>query len=105
MVVIHEGRPNFSELQADLARGDQDRLVYFAFDLLWLDGHDLRKLSQLARKELLKELIWRNNIEESILYSEHHEGDGQALFEAAGKLKYEGIIYKRVDSSLPIGAG
>lgn len=36
VVVIHEGRTNFSELQADLGRGDQDRLLYFAFDLLWL---------------------------------------------------------------------
>ncbi|UFW50573.1 MULTISPECIES: hypothetical protein [Bradyrhizobium] len=98
VVVIHEGRPNFSELQADLARGDQDRLVYFAFDLLWLDGHDLRKLSQLARKELLKELIESNEIKDPILYSEHHEGDGQALFEAASRLKYEGIISKRVDA-------
>lgn len=49
VVVIHEERTNFSELQADLARGDQDRLLFFAFDLLWLDGQDLRKLTQLAR--------------------------------------------------------
>ncbi|QOZ67169.1 non-homologous end-joining DNA ligase [Bradyrhizobium arachidis] len=98
VVVVHEGRPNFSELQADLARGDQDRLVYFAFDLLWLDGQDLRRLSQLARKELLKELIESNEIKDPILYSEHHEGDGQALFEAASRLKYEGIISKRVDA-------
>ncbi|QOG23390.1 non-homologous end-joining DNA ligase [Bradyrhizobium sp. SEMIA] len=98
VVVIHEGRTNFSELQADLARGDQDRLVYFVFDLLWLDGQDLRKLSQLARKELLKELIESNQIKEPILYSEHHEGDGQALFEAASKLNYEGIVSKRVDA-------
>ncbi|WP_244553965.1 hypothetical protein [Bradyrhizobium arachidis] len=47
VVVIHEGRTNFSELQADLARGDQDRLVDFVFDLLWLDGQDLRKLPSL----------------------------------------------------------
>ncbi|QOZ69123.1 non-homologous end-joining DNA ligase [Bradyrhizobium arachidis] len=99
VVVVHEGRPNFSELQADLARGNQDRLVYFAFDLLWLDGQDLRRLSQLARKELLKELIESNEIKDPILYSEHHEGDGQALFEAASRLKYEGIISKRVDAS------
>ncbi len=98
VVVIHEGRANFSELQADLARGDQDRLVYFVFDLLWLDGQDLRKLSQLARKDLLKELIESNQIKEPILYSEHHEGDGQALFEAASKLNYEGIVSKRVDA-------
>src|SRR6202051_4349939 len=35
VVVIHEGRTNFSELQAELAAGRQDRLVYYAFDLLW----------------------------------------------------------------------
>jgi bifunctional non-homologous end joining protein LigD len=98
VVVIHEGRTNFSELQADLGKGGQDRLVYFAFDLLWLDGQDLRRLSQLARKELLKELIEKHKLKEPILYSEHHKGDGQALFEAAIKLNYEGIVSKRVDA-------
>jgi len=47
VVVIQEGRTNFSELQAELAAGKQDRLVYYAFDLLWRDG-DLRKLPQVA---------------------------------------------------------
>ncbi|MET4445366.1 bifunctional non-homologous end joining protein LigD [Bradyrhizobium sp. GM2.2] len=98
VVVIHEGRTNFSELQADLGRGDQDRLVYFAFDLLWLDGKDVRRMAQLARKELLKQLIDENGLEAPIFYSEHHEGDGQALFEAASKLNYEGIVSKRVDA-------
>ncbi|OSI19545.1 non-homologous end-joining DNA ligase [Bradyrhizobium canariense] len=98
VVVIHEGRTNFSELQADLGRGDQDRLVYFAFDLLWLDGKDLRRMAQLARKELLKQLIDENGLEAPIFYSEHHESDGQALFEAASKLNYEGIVSKRVDA-------
>nr|WP_245333941.1 hypothetical protein [Bradyrhizobium guangdongense] len=51
VVVIHEGRTNFSE--ADLGRCDQDRLVYFAFDLLWLNGKDLRKEPQIERKRLL----------------------------------------------------
>jgi bifunctional non-homologous end joining protein LigD len=98
VVVIHQERTNFSELQADLGRGDQDRLVFFAFDLLWLDGVDLRKHAQLARKELLKQLIDENELEAPIFYSEHHEGDGQALFEAATKLNYEGIVSKRVDA-------
>ncbi|PSO23138.1 non-homologous end-joining DNA ligase [Bradyrhizobium sp. MOS002] len=98
VVVIHEGRTNFSELQADLGRGDQDRLIFFAFDLLWRDGVDLRKHAQLARKELLKRLIEENGLEAPIFYSEHHEGDGQALFEAASKLNYEGIVSKRVDA-------
>ena len=38
IVVVHEGRTNFSELQAELAAGKQRRLLYYAFDLLWRDG-------------------------------------------------------------------
>src|SRR3954469_461481 len=94
-VVFTKKEPTiFSELQADLGRGDQDRLVFFAFDLLWLDGIDLRTHAQLARKELLKQLIDENELEAPIFYSEHHEGDGHALFEAASKLNYEGIVSK-----------
>jgi bifunctional non-homologous end joining protein LigD len=61
VVVIHDGRTNFSELQADLAGGRQDRLVYYAFDLLWRDG-DLRKLPQIERKQALLDLIGENGI-------------------------------------------
>lgn len=96
-VVIHEGRTNFSELQADLASGRQDRIVFYAFDLLFHNGEDLRKLPQLYRKERLKELV--DMLSSPILYSEHHEGDGQALFEAAAKLNYEGIVSKKADAS------
>jgi len=42
VVVVHEGRTNFSELQAELAAGRQGRLIYYAFDLLWRNG-DIRK--------------------------------------------------------------
>jgi bifunctional non-homologous end joining protein LigD len=98
VVVVHDGRTNFSELQAELAGGRQDRLQYYAFDLLWLDGQDLRKTSQLARKELLKELFDTHSIEPPALYSEHAEGDGHELFQAAAKLNFEGIVSKRVDA-------
>jgi bifunctional non-homologous end joining protein LigD len=37
-VVVHEGRTNFSALQAELAAGWQDKLIFYAFDLLWRDG-------------------------------------------------------------------
>ena len=57
VVVVHEGRTNFSELQADLAKGSHNRLLYYAFDILWLDGKDLRKTPQVERKALLKELF------------------------------------------------
>ena len=97
VVVIHEGRTNFSELQADLAAGRQDRLVYYAFDLLWWNG-DLRKLPQIERKQALLDLIGENGIEAPIVYSEHLIGDGQEVFEHAAKLAREGIISKKANA-------
>ena len=93
VVVTHEGRTNFSELQAELAAGRQDRLVYYAFDLLWRNG-DLRNLPQIERKQALPELLGENDIELPILYSKHLNGDGQKMFEHAAKLNWEGIISK-----------
>ncbi|WFU20778.1 hypothetical protein [Bradyrhizobium sp. CB3481] len=89
VVVVHEGRTNFSELQAELAAGRQDRLVYYAFDPLWRDG-DLRKFPQLERKQVLLDLLGENGIELPVLYSEHLVGDGQRMFEHAAKLNWEG---------------
>ncbi|MCA6097628.1 non-homologous end-joining DNA ligase [Bradyrhizobium australafricanum] len=98
VVVLHEGRTNFSELQADLARGRQDRLLYYAFDLLWLDGQDLRRLPQIERKSILRGLFDAYALQPPLLYSEHLEGDGHELFEHAAKLKYEGIVSKKSDA-------
>jgi bifunctional non-homologous end joining protein LigD len=92
--VIREGRTNFSELQAELAAGRQDRLEYYAFDLLYLDGYDLRKSPQFERKRLLKELIETCELEAPIHYSDHLIGDGQQVFEHASKLNWEGIVSK-----------
>jgi bifunctional non-homologous end joining protein LigD len=96
-VVIHEGRTNFSELQAELAAGRQDRLVFYAFDLLWRDG-DLRKLPQLDRKQALSDLLGENGIEAPVVYSDHLTGDGREMFEHAAKLGWEGIVSKRADA-------
>jgi len=76
VAVVHEGRTNFSELQAELAAGRQGRLVYYAFDLLWRDG-DMRKLPQIERKQALLDLPGENAIEMPVLYSEHLTGEGQ----------------------------
>jgi bifunctional non-homologous end joining protein LigD len=93
VVVIHQGRTNFSELQAELAAGRQDRLVYYAFDLLWRDG-DLRKLPEIERKHMLSDLLGENDIHLPIIYSEHLIGDGQEMFGLAAKLNFEGIVSK-----------
>jgi bifunctional non-homologous end joining protein LigD len=97
VVVIHEGRTNFSELQAELAAGHQDRLIYYAFDLLWRDG-DLRKLPQIERKQMLSDLLGENGIELPVIYSEHLIGDGQEMFEHAAKLNFEGIVSKNAQA-------
>jgi bifunctional non-homologous end joining protein LigD len=97
VVVVHEGRTNFSELQADLAAGRQDKLIYYAFDLLWRDG-DLRKLSQNERKQALSDLLGENDIGLPVVYSEHLIGSGQEMFEHAAKLKFEGIVSKKADA-------
>ena len=96
-MVVHEGRTNFSELQAELAVGKQARLIYYAFDLLWQDG-DLRKLPQIERKQALSDLLGENDIGLPIIYSEHLVGDGQEMFEHAARLNFEGIVSKRADA-------
>jgi bifunctional non-homologous end joining protein LigD len=97
VVVIHEGRTNFSELQSELAAGHQDRLVFYAFDLLWRDG-DLRKLPQIERKQMLSDLLGENDIGPPVVYSEHLIGDGQEMFEHAAKLQFEGIVSKNAQA-------
>jgi bifunctional non-homologous end joining protein LigD len=69
-----------------------------AFDLLWLDGKDLRKTPQIERKAMLQGLFNTYQLEPPALYSEHVQGHGQQLFEHAAKLHYEGIISKRADA-------
>ena len=96
IVVVHEGRTNFSEFQADLAKGRQNRMLFDAFDILYHNGEDLRSKPQLYRKERLKELI--DMLDPPILYSERYDGDGQEMFEAAAHLNYEGILSKRADA-------
>ena len=53
VVENEQGHATFSGLQSDLKAGRQDRMVYFAFDLLYLDGFDLRAVPLAERKRLL----------------------------------------------------
>ena len=52
-----QGRPNFGWLQADLAEGRTDRMLYYAFDLLWHDGFDISAAPLVDRKRVLAELL------------------------------------------------
>jgi DNA ligase D-like protein (predicted ligase) len=72
------------------------RLFLYAFDLLWLDGEDLRGQPLRARKRLLRERIdWRGELR----LTPHRNGDGVAFFEDACRKGWEGLIAKRADSA------
>jgi bifunctional non-homologous end joining protein LigD len=94
VVVVHEGRTNFSELQADLASGKQRRMAFYAFDLLYLEGFSLRNSPQVERKRVLKMLFDETGLQGPLLYSEHMLTDGNEMFAASCKLGFEGIISK-----------
>jgi bifunctional non-homologous end joining protein LigD len=87
IVVVHDGRTNFSELQADLAAGKQRRMVFYAFDLLFLDGFDLRKSPQIERKRVLKMLFDETNPKSPILYSEQGLERSQCSGETPPRIK------------------
>jgi DNA ligase D-like protein (predicted ligase) len=82
---------------AKLARRGQERVAVFlyVFDLLWLDGRDVRPLPLRDRKRLLRDaLSW----EDPIRFTQHRNRDGEKLFGEACRKGWEGLIAKRADS-------
>jgi bifunctional non-homologous end joining protein LigD len=99
VAVDHNGLPDFSALQAAIADGKTGNLIFFAFDLLFAGGEDLRALPLLERKERLKQLLEnRKRKARLIRYVEHFDEDGESVLESAQKLSLEGIISKRRDA-------
>jgi bifunctional non-homologous end joining protein LigD len=92
-----EGVPDFSSLQAAIADGKTDKLIYFAFDLLFANDLDLRRLPLRERKGQLKQLLRaRDRKAKSIRYVEHFEADGEAVMQSALNLSLEGIVSKKL---------
>jgi bifunctional non-homologous end joining protein LigD len=85
-----DGRPMFYELMR--RRG---RFCFYAFDLLWLDGKDLRNLMLIERKRLLRKLLQRR--EQSVLYV-GHVGSGSDLFRVICDRDMEGIVAKQANA-------
>lgn len=90
------GKPNFSLMQN--AGENAAALVYYAFDLLALDGKDLRDRTLLERKEELEGIVAELPKNSMIRYSQHIERTGKKYFQAAAKQELEGIMGKRKDS-------
>ena len=100
VVLDEQGRSDFGALQRSLGgRGGKlpsGNSVFYAFDLLYLDGHDLQKMELSSRRHLLEELL--DGREGAIRFSEQIEGDAVSIFNAACEHGLEGVIFKDPDS-------
>jgi bifunctional non-homologous end joining protein LigD len=74
------------------------RLIYYAFDLLYLDGFDLRGAALIDRKRVLQALLDNTSGVQLIKYVDHIQGNGELVLEHACKLDLEGIVSKRADA-------
>ncbi|CAD5283656.1 3'-phosphoesterase / DNA ligase D / DNA repair polymerase [Bosea sp. 62] len=99
------GISSFSALQAALSDGETANLVFFAFDLLHLDGEDLRAEPLLARKERLEELLKAAGQDAPLRYSEHFVEPGQTMLRHACRMGLEGVISKRAEAPYRSGRG
>ncbi|MCP9232907.1 DNA ligase D [Mesorhizobium sp. LMG 17147] len=90
-----KGISRFALLQDALAEGAGNKLHFYAFDLLYLDGWDLRQVPLRRRKTLLSQLLSGLGANSAIQYSDHAEGDGQALYDQASEMGLEGVVSKR----------
>jgi bifunctional non-homologous end joining protein LigD len=88
------GVTHLDDLQAAIMRRQPHRLAYFALDLLYLDGHDLRGCALVERKGLLAALLAAAGCPR-LVYVDHVEADGDRLLEAVRATGGEGIVAKR----------
>jgi bifunctional non-homologous end joining protein LigD len=104
VVLDDQGRSSFSLMQQRTGLRGAGRqtaprsdlpIIYYVFDLLYMDGYDLRRVRLNDRKRLLGEVLLPGEI---VRYSDHHAGEGVALFQAAKQKGLEGILAKKSNS-------
>lgn len=89
-----KGLPHFNGLRA---RRPTTAVVFYAFDLLYLDGFDLTSCPLVKRKALLKSILPKDNTGR-VRFTDHVSGSGERLFEKLEALRLEGMVMKRKDS-------
>ncbi|HHZ00684.1 MAG TPA: DNA ligase, partial [Tissierellia bacterium] len=96
VVADESGRTDFQALQSYLQNRQSQNLFYIIFDLLALDGEDIRGQTLIERKEKLRSLM--QDAPGNLHYSRHVKGHGKESFAAACRAGMEGIIGKKADS-------
>ena len=94
VVMGPDGTTDFQALQNALREGRNAKLAYYAFDLLYLDGFDIRGASLADRKTLLAAAL--QGAPPSIRYSDHLQGDGTEVYQKACRMALEGLVAKRL---------
>ncbi|MHC2302487.1 DNA ligase D [Rhizobium mongolense] len=95
------GASDFSALQQDLSERRDDRFIFYAFYLMYLDGRDLRAARLMERKSLLEQTLLGGNYK--LRFSEHFHQNGGLVFDHACRLSLEGVISKQCDSPYTSG--
>lgn len=103
VVEASNGASDFSAMQADLSEGRSDRFVYYAFDLLHLDGFDLRGLPLTRRKSLLAQIL--DGANPRVRFSADFSESGEIVLRHACRLSLEGVVSKRADAPYRSGRG
>jgi bifunctional non-homologous end joining protein LigD len=101
VVETASGVSDFSALQADLSAGRTDRMRFYAFDLLHLDGYDLRRAALVDRKIALRGILPEGS--GMLRFSTHFEADGDLILRHACRLSLEGAVSKRRDAAYQSG--
>lgn len=100
------GAPDFAALQAALSEGDSKNLIYYAFDLLFVEGEDLRGLPLMERKARLQDVLARLKVKHpGLRYVDHFETGGDAVLQSACRMHFEGIISKELSAPYRSGRG
>jgi bifunctional non-homologous end joining protein LigD len=98
VVLDKEGRSDFQSLQRALKHEESATPVCFAFDLPYCDGFDLRQTPLIERKKRLEQILIQSKLEPQITYSQHVQGNGDAVVKKACSMALEGVVSKRIDS-------
>ncbi|RUU07344.1 ATP-dependent DNA ligase, partial [Mesorhizobium sp. M6A.T.Ca.TU.002.02.2.1] len=94
VVLADSGVSSFALLQADLSARRTDRFLYYVFDLMRLDGEDLRTEPLVERKQALQDLLGKQPDNSAVRFSDHFAEPGKVMLEHACRMGLEGIVSK-----------
>jgi len=105
VVLAESGVSSFALLQADLSARRADRFIYYAFDLMRLNGQDLRAEPLVERKQALAELLGGQAQDSALRFSDHFHEPGKVMLQHVCRMGLEGVVSKRADAPYRSGRG